>query len=340
MRAAHSISPSPRHAMGGKVLLDNSTPPPLFSVTAADGAWLQVSALGGPGGGPGAGPGGGPGAAPGIIFAHANGLAALSYGPWLAELAKTVRVFAYDARGHGQARWPEGSLETVFHVERFADDLALVAERVAEMIRGAPLAFVGHSLGAAASLQLAIRQERPRFAEHILFEPPIFPPPDSPTYEQAITQQQELVARSARRRAAWPDQQSFLQLLEGRGVFAGFRRDLLEAHVRATLRPEGAGGFTLRCPPAIESAIFRAHRAANTWAMLGRVRERVHLVSGDPTLPQSDWVSGAMAAIAGRIPDSTLTVLEGTGHMMIFEAPDRAAQCALAPLRRFFRRHA
>src|SRR5579863_2160543 len=73
-------------------------------VTASDGAALPVYALGGPSG------------AAGILVGHANGLAAGSYLPWLRELSTRLRVFAFDARGHGGSRWPEGPLATVFHV--------------------------------------------------------------------------------------------------------------------------------------------------------------------------------------------------------------------------------
>src|SRR5579883_1002992 len=117
----------------------------LIEVVAADGAILPVYALGGPAG------------APALLFGHANGLAAGSYEPWLRELAAAARVFAFDARGHGGSRWPEGPLDQVFHVDRFADDLALVAAAVAARRGGVPLHYAGHSLNAAAALRLAGR---------------------------------------------------------------------------------------------------------------------------------------------------------------------------------------
>ena len=61
-----------------------------FTVATADGARLPVYGLRGPKG------------APALLFGHANGLAAGSYAPWLARLARSAQVFAFDARGHAK----------------------------------------------------------------------------------------------------------------------------------------------------------------------------------------------------------------------------------------------
>ena len=109
-----------------------------------------------------------------------------------------------------------------------------------------------------------------------------------------------------------------------------FRPDLLDAHCRATLRPLADGGYTLCCPPAVESAIFQSHRLADTWRRLPRLRAPIHLVSGDPALPERGWVSACMADMAAQLPRAQLTVLAGAGHMMIFEQPDACRDLVLA----------
>jgi len=96
---------------------------------------------------------------------------------------------------------------------------------------------------------------------------------------------------------------------------------MLRAHCRASLKPDGAEGFVLRCPPGVESSIFVAHRDADTWRKLPLVATPVHLVSGDPGAPERDWVSGVMAAMTASLPRADLTVLPHTGHMMIFQQP-------------------
>ena len=289
-----------------------------FMVATPDGAALPVYAFGGPA------------AAPAVLFGHANGLAAGSYAPWLGKVAGRLRVFAFDARGHGGSRWPEGALETVFAVDRFADDLALVAAAIAARIQGAPLHYAGHSLNAAAALRLAARDGPLPWSGTLLFEPPIFPPPDSSHHAEAAEKQTPLITRSAARRALWPDPAAFADPLRGRGDFARFRPDLLDAHCHATLRPLADGGYTLCCPPAVESAIFRSHRQGDTWQRLPLVRAALHLVSGDPALPDRGWVSACMADMAAALPRARLTVLPGAGHMMIFEQPDACRDLVLA----------
>ncbi|HVM82229.1 MAG TPA: alpha/beta hydrolase [Stellaceae bacterium] len=270
--------------------------------------------------------------APALLVGHANGLAAGSYAPWLRELARSFHVFAFDARGHGASLWPAGALEEVFCVDRFADDLAAVAEAVRARIGARPLHYAGHSLSAAAAVRLGARGAPLPFASATLFEPPIFPPRDSPNYPEAIAQQERLVRGSARRQARWTSPEALLEFLRPRGVFRSFDPEMLAAHCRASLKPDGAGGFVLCCPPEIESAVFAAHRDADTWTRLPRVASQLHLVSGDPDAPERDWVSGVMAAIARRLPQADLTVLPGTGHMMIFQQPQACRDLLLGRL--------
>jgi pimeloyl-ACP methyl ester carboxylesterase len=117
--------------------------------------------------------------------------------------------------------------------------------------------------------------------------------------------------------------------LRTRGVFRGFVPEMLAAHCRATLRPEATGGCVLCCPPRVESTIFAVHRDADTWERLPGIRQRLHLVSGDASAADRDWVSGAMAGITARIPGADRVELPGTGHMMIFQEPEACRKLLL-----------
>jgi pimeloyl-ACP methyl ester carboxylesterase len=288
-----------------------------FAVTVSDGARLRIYEAGGAP------------SAPALLVGHANGFSAGSYGPWLRDLARDFRVFAFDARGHGGSSWPEGPLETVFSVDRLADDLAAIAAELRRRLEHVPLHFAGHSLAAAAALRLAARGTALPFDRVTLFEPPIFPPKEAPNYLEAIEQQERLIRGAARRQARWESPEALHAYLRTRGVFRGFVPEMLEAHCRAALKPDEAGGCVLCCPPAVESTIFAVHRDADTWQRLSEVRERLYLVSGDPSAPDRDWVSGAMGGIVGRIPDADLMTLPGTGHMMIFQQPETCRELLL-----------
>lgn len=294
----------------------------MFIVSTGDGAMLPVYAPGGPPG------------APALLFAHANGFAAGSYEPWLGALARDLQIFAYDARGHGGALWPEGPLDTVFHVDRFADDLAEVAAACRGRLGGAPLHYCGHSLGAAAALRLLSRGGAPPWARAILCEPPVFPPRTSRHYAGALVEQRSLIARSAARRSRWASPAALAAALSGRGPFARFRPKMLAAHCRATLRPTEDGDYRLACPPAVESVIFESHRDADTWQHLGAAQGPILLVSGDPTLADAGWIATVLPDMTAAVPGARLQVLAGAGHLMISEDPERCRVLVLEEMRR------
>ncbi|HXQ53509.1 MAG TPA: alpha/beta hydrolase [Stellaceae bacterium] len=289
----------------------------IFTVAMPDGAVLPVYGLNGVEG------------APALLFGHANGMAAGSYGPFLRLLAARTRVWAFDARGHGGSSWPDGPLDEVFAVDRMADDLAQVTRAVATRAGVQRIACVGHSLGAAAALRLAMLGRAPRWSALVAIEPPIFPPPGAAVHDEAVAKQARLVAGTAKRRTHWPSPEALAERLAGRGMFARFDRAMLEAHCRATLRPAPEGGFRLCCPPAVESFIFRSHGEADSWARLSAIEERVALIGGDPTTPDNDWVSSVLPEMAAQMRHARLTMVPGTGHLLVSEVPARCAALVL-----------
>ena len=285
----------------------------VFTVATADGGLLPVYELHPRGAGDAA-----------LLLGHANGLPAGSYGPWLRDLARDVHVFAFDARGHGGATWPAGPLDEVFHVDRFADDLRRVVEALTVRLGVTPLSYLGHSLGGAAAIDLAVAGRLPDFAGIMLLEPPVFPPPDSPVRHEAETRQTRLVEGAKRRRADWPSIEAFRDRLKnGNSPFTRFAPAMLDAHCRAALKSKGDDGFTLASPPEVEAAIFTAHRHNDTWSRLDRIERVLDLVGGDPNRPDRDWVARAMPEMAQRMKRARLTQLAGVGHLMIQEDPVR-----------------
>jgi pimeloyl-ACP methyl ester carboxylesterase len=292
----------------------------VFTAAMPDGTVLPVYGMGGPRD------------APVLLFGHANGLAAGSYGPWLRLLAARARVFAFDARGHGGSAWPEGPVEEVFAVDRMAADLVHLTRAVADRSGAEGIAYVGHSLGAVMAVRLAATGRAPPWRALVAFEPPVFPPPDARCYAEATEKQTRLVAGTAKRRADWPSPAALGERLRGRGMFARFDEAMLEAHCRAILRPLRQGGFGLCCPPAVEAFIFRSHWEADTWSRLPAIRRPIELVGADAAMPDNDWVSAAMPEMAPIIPGARLTQVSGTGHLLISEAPERCAALVFALL--------
>ncbi len=292
----------------------------VFTVAMPDGALLPVYGLAGPAG------------APVLLFGHANGMAAGSYGPFLARLATRAHIFAFDARGHGGSSWPAGPLEHVFAIDRMADDLVHVTQAVAARAGAPAIAYAGHSLGGAAALRLAASGRAPGWSAAIIFEPPVFPPPGSPSYAEAVAKQLRLVAGTAKRREFWPSPDALAARLKGRGMFARFDPAMLDAHCRATLRPAPEGGYRLCCPPPVESFIFKSHGEADTWTRLPAITIAVELIGGDATMPDNDWVSSALPDMAARIAKAHLTQVPGAGHLLISERPELCADLVFRQL--------
>jgi len=284
----------------------------VFAVTAPDGASLPVYEFKGPGSGPK------------LLFGHANGFPTGAYAPWLKELAKDVHVFAHDARGNGGAIWPAGPLDQVFHAARLADDLRLVAEAVTARLGGAVPAYLGHSLGSASAIDLAIAGSLPRFPALMLIDPPVFPNARAKSYDEAVRVHTRLLAITRKRRADWPSVEAFCERLKSaNGVFARFPDAMLKAYGHGALKPKPEGGFTLCCPPEVEYAIYEAHRVSGSWDKLARVSARLELVGADPNRPDHDWIANAITEMAEAMKHAHLTVLEGAGHLMISEEPER-----------------
>jgi pimeloyl-ACP methyl ester carboxylesterase len=292
----------------------------VFELDMDDGARLPVYRLAGP---TGAGT---------LLFGHANGLAAGSYAPWFKMLARHVSVFAYDARGHGGSRWPEGPLDRVFSVDRMAEDLARVADAVASRGDCGRLSYAGHSLGGASGMRLAATGRTGLFHALMIFEPPIFPLPGAPEFAETRERQDRLIAGTLKRRTHWPSPDAFRARLEGRGMFARFDRAMLDAHCRATLRPVSEGGYRLCCPPEIESVIFAAQPQSGSWALLPGITRLVDLVGGDPDVPGNDWISAMMPQMAASMPNARLTRVPRAGHLLISEQPQECAEIVLAHL--------
>ncbi|MFN4087707.1 MAG: alpha/beta fold hydrolase, partial [Alphaproteobacteria bacterium] len=216
--------------------------------------------------------------APVLLWGHANGFAAGSYLPFLQELEEHVRVFAFDARGHGGSERPPAPFAETLHLDRYAEDVGLHLMRVREAVGDAPLFFAAHSFSGVAALRLgAIRGIAPWRAV-VLFEPPLVPTPEHPEHAVAMATGRALVAGAQRRRRRWADPAAFAESLGRRVPYANFRPDMLEAHCRASLRPTGDGDFELCCAPEVEMATYDAVDDFTTFSALPSFPCPVHYV--------------------------------------------------------------
>ena len=270
---------------------------------------------------------------PVILFGHANGMAAGSYLQLLEELALRATVFTFDARGHGGSSAPETELDLHYNMDAFATDLEVVTESVRNEIGTAPLYYAAHSLNAVAALRLGSMRKRRFWEGATLFEPPIFPPPAHPLHAEAERRTDELVRLSQNRKARWPNPKTLADALKRKSLFRLFEEGRLLDYACANLRPTGEEDYTLTSPPEVEAAIFACHVDPANYDGLPDFPMPVRFVSGDPKIGLAgDWIAKLAPDFTERVPGATLSVVDDTSHLLLFEATARTKACILAML--------
>lgn len=305
-----------------------STDGELIDVRGGDGARLRLYRMHGGGR-----------AGPPILVGHCNGFSAGCYLPLLRALATDHDVYAFDHRGHGGS---DAAIATAGELlaDSVASDVEALILAVAALRPDAEIHYVGHSLSAAALLHFSIRHEaryrRLPLAQVVLIEPPVFPDPQHPLFDECSRSTVELVARTLRRRRRWRSREAYVAALRGRGPFAAFASGMLEQVAAATLRPSG-DDFELACAPETEAAIFSTWGRPILFPLLGRVSNHpsMTLVGGDPdTGPGRDWVTAIMPSVAQRIGHLRFVTITGHGHLWPFEAPRNAVSFLVASVAR------
>ncbi len=255
--------------------------PTIETVTLADGRTLSVLLAGGASGAP-------------LVFLHGLGGSQSTWANALGELAKEHRVAAIDLPGHGRSDKADPAT-TDYSVPGLAEPIA----EAIETLGLAPAVLIGHSLGGAVALHLAI--ERPKLVAALILV-------DSAGLGEDISP--ELLDRVE----AVPSPEEARRLLE---LFFAEKRLVLDRGVEEMYRS--------RTVPGAESA-QRAIAAASfsRQGQLIGLRDRLEEVAV-PTLIVWGDQDGVIpvkhaAAAAERIPGAWLEVIEGIGHVPQVEA--------------------
>lgn len=254
------------------------------------------------------------GEGPPALLQHANGFCAATLGPLAALLRGRFRVFGMDARGHGDSTLFEDPAR--YQWETFRDDWVGVAEQIVAEC-GEPLALgLGHSLGGTTTMLGAAA--RPDLVRQIALVEAVIPIGKGAPDPARIARLERLVGGARKRRAHWPDRAEARSHFAGRGVFARWRDDALDLYVNEGLRDTPGGYVVLKCPGAVEAAVFENGQGLDAIAAAARVRCPATWVwarGGD--FPRALYEGAVATMKSARIVD-----VEG-GHMVPMEAPER-----------------
>lgn len=248
------------------------------------------------------------------LLHHANGFCKGAWGLVVEALRKHWRVIAIDARGHGDSSKPEGS--DAYAWDHFAEDcVALADQLIAE--RGGPIALgIGHSFGGTTMIGAAAR--RPALFERLLLVDPVIPPPPSTDHSpEGHGHMQRLIEGARRRRLHWPSRSAARAWCASRALFADWRPEAIELYLLDGMHERADGALELKCPGAIEAAVFAGSARIDVFALARRVRTPallLHAARGDFPLPMYEMVAASMTHAVVEDVDA--------GHLIPMERPD------------------
>jgi pimeloyl-ACP methyl ester carboxylesterase len=227
-------------------------------------------------------------------------------------------VLALDARGHGQSTLPA----RVFGYTSWArhrDDLIAVLEHFT-----APVTLAGHSMGATVSL-LTAGARTDLVSGLALLEPVILPSAATAMsqlpFAPLLQRYSMPLARGAlSRRASFESKESAVAAFTGRGVFKAFPPEVVADYVADGLVEDGKGSFKLACRPQFEAATYCAQRH-DPWGALRKVTDPLVLLRAERN---STIMEASMHRVAAIKADARVATVEGAGHMLPMERPDRA----------------
>jgi pimeloyl-ACP methyl ester carboxylesterase len=256
------------------------------------------------------------------LLQHANGFCKGCYALLAAALAPHFRVLAVDARGHGDSTHPEAPGRYAWRF--FAEDLVGVAERVAAElgVRRLPLA-IGNSFGGTSLIGAASR--RPELFERIVLIDPVTPPSgvaaESPERRAQIGR---MVERAGKRRHEWPSRAEARAFLAERELFAAWHPTALDLYVLDGLRERADGSVELKCPGAVEAAVFAAGEDVEVEALARGVAVPalwLYAARGSFSRPRYE-------ALAASMRDARVEDLDA-GHLAPMERPGLVAEAIL-----------
>ncbi|MBL8546090.1 MAG: alpha/beta hydrolase [Hyphomonadaceae bacterium] len=257
-------------------------------------------------------------ATPDIVFIHATGFNARTYRTLLEPLGEKFHVLALDARGHGLTTLPH-KLFSYTSWKRHRDDLIAVLEHFT-----APVTLAGHSMGATISLLTA--GVRTDLVNGLALLEPVVLPAAGYAFMQLplapiLNRYSMPLARGAmNRRDKFASKEDAVSAFTGRGIFKTFPAEVIADYVGDGLIEDGKGGFKLACAPAFEAATFTAQRH-DPWGALRRVTDPLVLLRAEKGSTISE---ASMHRVAAVKADARVATVEGAGHMLPMERPDRA----------------
>ena len=268
------------------------------------------------------------GDAPIALLHHANGFYAASLAPLAQLLRPHYRVIAIDARGHGDSGRP--LLPDGVRWERFADDLASIARQILDETGRERIDYgIGSSFGGTCTA-IAEARHPSTFARIAMLDPPVHP--NAQWLQQmgadpavALSDGPGLAARAKKRREFWPSREAVRLAWKDKQTFQSWTPEAFEIYLNEGFRDLPDGNVALKCPPAVEAAVFQASAAyINMYEAVTAVACPALLVHAG----QGRFPVVIHELFAGQFQHGVHQVADA-GHLMPLEAPALCADLLL-----------
>lgn len=258
------------------------------------------------------------GRGPAILLNHANGFCAALWEPVALDLREQFRVFAMDARGHGDSTKPSGAEHYAWAA--LGRDVGAVARRIANE-HGRLALGMGHSFGGTC-LALASREDSALFERILLVDPP-YPPPRAQR-EAGFGRGNAMAEGARRRKRRFPDRQAARERWSGRSMFASWTPRAVELYVAFGLKESADGGVALKCPAEVEATLFEGGVDCDLADRPNELETRLRFL----------WAKGGNASrehfesLAAELPNADVEAVDA-GHLVLMERPELVTEAAL-----------
>lgn len=257
---------------------------------------------------------------PVLHFIHGNSYSGLTYLPLWQQLAPYFDIFLHDAQGHGDSDHGGKFVGWQRSADLAREVWAGFAPEYASVLK----IGMGHSFGGALTSLMSVANPT-MFSQLLLLDPMLFPQPMIRWAMPLGSIGLNPIARKARRRRMlWPDRETALASLRGRGMFRGWHEDALAAYVDHAMH-DSTEGRALKCLPQREAEVFSSY-IRKLWPQLRQVEAPTHSFIGSDTYP---FLHRSMADWQQAHPELNITSMQG-GHCFMQENPVVTAQEILA----------
>ena len=254
-----------------------------------------------------------------ILFVHATGFHARCWDGVINRLPG-CHAYAVDLRGHGLSDKPAPP----YVWREIGEDVRALGKALS--LRGA--IAVGHSMGGHV-ITYAAAHSPELFSRLLLIDPVILPE----AFYVGVLEGDHFAAK---RRADWASPDEMIERFKDRFPFNRWQPDILRDYCTYGLLLKPDGGYTLACPPEIESSMYMNSSAANIYPEIARIEIPVTIMRAGGALDAS--ISNMSASptapdLASRFQHGTAIYLPDLTHFIPMEAPELVADAVRDMLR-------